>query len=60
MWGFLSTVVVCVTILFWSRRYVLPAYKPEQKELGELEDVEQDTKLDFDAIIAEIYGREND
>lgn len=55
MWTFLSVIVVCATVLYWSSKYLAPV-EPVTPDV--LEDVaDKDQPINFDNIIAEIYDR---
>lgn len=58
MWIFLSVVVVCTTILYWSSKYLIPVQHTTGKPVGTSTDIEDaDQPVNFDDIIAEIYDR---
>ena len=54
MWTFLSILVVCATVLYWSHLYLVPV-KKDTPPVQEIKDADQ--PINFDNIIAEIYGR---
>lgn len=56
MWTFLSVVVICITVLYWSNKYLMPVQKGDSKHpIQEIPD--KDQPINFDDIIAEIYDR---
>lgn len=56
MWIFLSVIVVCTTLLYWSSLYLEPVPKSNDGMLiQEIKD--KDQPINFDKIIAEIYDR---
>lgn len=55
MWIFLSVVVVCATVLYWSSQYLTPVHKMDNTPVQDAPDAEQ--PVNFDNIIAEIYDR---
>lgn len=56
MWIFLSVVVVCATVLYWSSQYLIPVHKADSKT--PVQDApDSDQPINFDNIIAEIYDR---
>lgn len=55
MWIFLSVVVVCATVLYWSSRYLTPVDSVGTPMPEDVKDIDQ--PINFDNIIAEIYDR---
>lgn len=55
MWIFLSVVVVCATILYWSSKYLTPVDTVHPGVITDVED--KDQPINFDKVIAEIYDR---
>ena len=60
MFILLSVIVICVTIMLWSAKYLQPYHKPVETKLQEAEQDGIDMPTNFDDIIAEIYGRLED
>lgn len=58
MWIFLSVCIVCLTFLLWSERYIVPVHKQKDIKLSDVKD--EDQPVNFDEVIAEIYGRLED
>lgn len=58
MWTFLSVLIICVTILLWSHRYVAPYKEPTVEVAAETEEKIDESKLpNFDKVIQTIYDR---
>lgn len=55
MWVFLSVIVVCATVLYWSDRYITPVNTNHVERVEDVKDADQ--PINFDNIIAEIYDR---
>ena len=56
MWTFLSVVAVCVTVLYWSNKYLTPVQQADMPQpVQDIDDTDQ--PVNFDHIIAEIYDR---
>ena len=56
MWIFLSVIVVCATVLYWSSLYLIPV-KAETPTAAIQEIDDKDQPINFDDVIAEIYDR---
>ena len=58
MYGLISTIIVCGTILYWSHRYLTPYRAPEvETKIQDVDNNEDKDAPTFDRIIAAVYDR---